>query len=145
MKITDWRLMLFMLLHSYMIMQCLNAWWVKSKTDYRFYPGFNCLEDNFDLNTKMVSKTAGFCSISYYMKASLTVSLSNSLLSCCQCISLNINLCTIMVTCCILDHTMKVLYRRKGKRVLKIQLQMWWKLKYEHSMDKCTLLSFEVS
>ena len=41
-------------------MQRLNTWWVKSKTDYRFHPGFIYLEDNFDLNTKVASKMAGF-------------------------------------------------------------------------------------
>ena len=51
--------------------------------------------------------------LSINMKASVTVSLSNSSLSCCHRISLNINLCTKMATFCKLrnlDHAMKVLY-----------------------------------
>ena len=51
--------------------------------------------------------------LSYNMKASIAVSLSNSSFSCCHRVSLNNNLCMKMVTSCKLcnlDHAMKVFY-----------------------------------
>ena len=41
----------------------LAMWdWGQKQMDYRFQPGFDCLENEFDFHTKMASKIVDFCS-----------------------------------------------------------------------------------